>query len=55
MPKLNCQETQNLLEASHDNELDGVTSLSVQNTWTNARTVVGSGVGSARSRHRSGG
>ena len=30
MPKLNCQETQNLLEASHDNELDGVTSLSVQ-------------------------
>ena len=30
MPKLNCQETQNLLEAFHDNELDGVTSLSVQ-------------------------
>jgi len=30
MPKLNCQEAQNLLEAFHDNELDGVTSLSVQ-------------------------
>jgi anti-sigma factor RsiW len=30
MPKLNCQEVQNLLEAFHDNELDGVTSLSVQ-------------------------
>jgi anti-sigma factor RsiW len=30
MPKLNCQETQNLLEAFHDNELDGVSSLAVQ-------------------------
>jgi anti-sigma factor RsiW len=30
MPKLNCQEVQNLLEAFHDNELDGVTSLSIQ-------------------------
>jgi anti-sigma factor RsiW len=30
MPKLNCQEAQNLLAAFHDNELDGVTSLSVQ-------------------------
>jgi len=30
MPKLNCQEAQSLLEAFHDNELDGVTSLSVQ-------------------------
>jgi anti-sigma factor RsiW len=30
MLKLNCQEVQNLLEAFHDNELDGVTSLSVQ-------------------------
>jgi len=30
MPKLNCQETQKLLEAFHDNELDGVTSLSMQ-------------------------
>jgi len=30
MPKLNCQEVQSLLEAFHDNELDGVTSLSVQ-------------------------
>jgi len=30
MPKLDCQEVQNLLEAFHDNELDSVTSLSVQ-------------------------
>ena len=30
MPKLNCQETQNLLESFHDNELDGVSSLAVQ-------------------------
>ena len=30
MPKLNCQEAQNLLEAFHDNELDGVSSLAVQ-------------------------
>src|SRR4029077_19313529 len=30
MPKLNCQETQNLLEAFHDNELELVNSLSVQ-------------------------
>src|SRR5260370_38611480 len=30
MPKLNCQEAQNLLEAFHDNELDGLNSLSVQ-------------------------
>jgi len=30
MPKLNCQEVQNLLEAFHDNELDGVNSLLVQ-------------------------
>jgi len=30
MPKLNCPEVQNLLEAFHDNELDSVTSLSVQ-------------------------
>jgi anti-sigma factor RsiW len=30
MPKLNCQEVQNLLEAFHDNELDGVSSLLVQ-------------------------
>jgi anti-sigma factor RsiW len=30
MPKLNCQETRKLLEAFHDNELDGVNSLSVQ-------------------------
>jgi len=30
MPKLDCQEAQNLLEAFHDNELDGVNSLAVQ-------------------------
>ena len=30
MPKLNCQEAQNLLEAFHDNELDSVSSLAVQ-------------------------
>jgi anti-sigma factor RsiW len=30
MPKLNCQEAQNLLEAFHDNELDRVNSLLVQ-------------------------
>jgi anti-sigma factor RsiW len=30
MPKLNCQEAENLLEAFHDNELDGVSSLAVQ-------------------------
>lgn len=30
MPKLNCQEVENLLEAFHDNELDGVSSLAVQ-------------------------
>jgi anti-sigma factor RsiW len=30
MPKLNCQEARNLLEAFHDNELDGVNSLAVQ-------------------------
>jgi len=30
MPKLNCQEARDLLEAFHDNELDGVSSLAVQ-------------------------
>src|SRR5262249_7829009 len=30
MPKLNCQEAQNLSEEFHDNELDGVSSLAVQ-------------------------
>ena len=30
MPKLNCREAQNLLEAFHDNELDGVNSLLAQ-------------------------
>jgi anti-sigma factor RsiW len=30
MPKLDCQEAQNLLEAFHDNELDSVNSLAVQ-------------------------
>jgi anti-sigma factor RsiW len=30
MPKLSCQEAQVLLEAFHDNELDSVNSLSVQ-------------------------
>jgi predicted anti-sigma-YlaC factor YlaD len=30
MPKLNCREAQNLLEAFHDNELDGANSLLVQ-------------------------
>jgi anti-sigma factor RsiW len=30
MPKLSCQEAQVLLEAFHDNELDSVSSLSVQ-------------------------
>jgi predicted anti-sigma-YlaC factor YlaD len=30
MLKLSCQEAQNLLDAFHDNELDGVNSLAVQ-------------------------
>jgi predicted anti-sigma-YlaC factor YlaD len=54
MLKLSCQEAQSLLDAFHDNELDGVNSLAVQEHLDECPdTAVGNGAGSARSRNLS--